>query len=84
MELGGEPPALPGHDSADQRVSLAILFIYSSLLLHTFQTLLSPVQGIFSISPADFVPMRYKLMLSYVPVPPKNHHPAHFQEGSAL
>lgn len=41
MELGGEPPALPGHDTADQKVSLAILFIYSSLLLHTFQTLLS-------------------------------------------
>lgn len=41
VELGGERPALPGHDTAPQKVSLAILFIYSSLLLHFSDTSLT-------------------------------------------
>lgn len=45
-----------------------------------------PVQGIFSISPADFLSMRYKLMLSYVPVlsATKKPSPSSFSGGCCI
>jgi len=62
---GREPPALPGHGSADRKASLVVLFLFffPSPLLDAFPAdtyfLHCPTHGISSVSAKDFVSMRY-------------------------